>query len=498
VDTHSGNGDTAPAAVPRSSLQPARRRSAAAVFASILVVLAAISGYLVAVIAVQLDELFLPGNEIALPQAFKPVPGLSNAVPPPPPEAGVPPTPSPAANRINVLVLGLDRRPSEGKEPTRSDTIFVLTLDPATKTGGVLSIPRDLWVEIPDGRGGVFADRINSAYRYGGMSGYKGGPIQAAKDAIEHNFPQIRLDYTVVIDFASFIKIIDTLGGVEITITEGFRYFEPVSVDDRDGVIPVFRPGVERMNGVRALYYARFRDGPDGDLGRIRRQQQVMMAVADQLVSADALSQAPELWSRYKDAIDTDIPSYRIPGLALLARQVGLDRVAMRSLGEVTLEAHTAGGADVLTADPANLARVVGELFADPKLRQERAAVEIQNATAKTGLAASAAGLLVQHGLVPEAISVSAVTPTPRDETTILNLRGKDYTAERLAQWLGVPAARVKTVRDGGGGIAGMPGSGPAGPGASTAATGVGPDIVVILGRDAKVPAPANGRALAR
>jgi polyisoprenyl-teichoic acid--peptidoglycan teichoic acid transferase len=437
-------------------------------------VLAVISGYLVVVIAVQLDELFLPGNEIALPQAFKAVPGLNSAVLPSVEGASA----SAPGDRINVLVLGLDRRPSEGSEPTRSDSMFVLTLDPATKTGGVLSIPRDLWVEIPDGQGGVFEDRINTAFRYGGMVSYKGGPVQAARDAVEHNFPQIRIDYAVVIDFSSFIKTIDTLGGVEITITEGFRYLEPVSVDDRNGVIPVFRTGVERMTGERALYYSRFRDGPDGDLGRIRRQQQVMKAVAEQLVSADALSNAPELWGRYKDAIETDIPSYRIPGIALLAKQVGLDRVTMRSLGEVTQEAHTAGGADVLTADPTDLARVVGDLFFDAKLRQEGATVEVQNATAKNGLAKSTAGYLVQRGVGPTAINVSLATPPAQEETTILNLHGKDYTAERLAQWLGVPASRIKTVRDG--------------------RTTEGPDIVIMLGRDAKVPVSVSGRALAR
>lgn len=476
METQPDLGDALTEVIAAQQTRPARRRSGAAVFASLLVLLAVISGYLVAVIAIRLDELFLPGNEIALPQAFKSVPGLGNAVIPPT-EDGTP-APATPAERINVLVLGLDRRPSEGKEPTRSDTIFVLTLDPATKSGGVLSIPRDLWVEIPDGRGGFFEDRINSAYRYGGLTDYRGGAVKAARDAIEHNFPQIHIDYTVVIDFAAFIKIIDTLGGVEITITEGFRYLEPVSVDDRNGVIPVFRPGVELMNGERALYYARFRDGPDGDLGRIRRQQQVMMAVANQLVSTDALSRAAELWGRYRDAIETDIPSYRIPGLALLAKQVGLDRVTMRSLGEVTREAHTAGGADVLTADPADLARVVGELFGDPRLRQESAAIEIQNATTRAGLAKSAASLLIRHGLMPDAITVSSLTPAPQDETTILNLRGKDYTAEQLARWLGVPPSRIKTVRDGR-----LP---------------EGPDIVVILGRDAKVPLPGSGRALAR
>src|SRR5581483_4847460 len=114
------------------SLQHPRRRSGAAIFASLLTVLAIISGYLVVVIAVQLDELFLPGNEIELPQAFQAVPGLTSAVVPETAAA----TASPPGDRINVLVLGLDRRPSEGKEPTRSDSMFVLTLDPGTKKIG--------------------------------------------------------------------------------------------------------------------------------------------------------------------------------------------------------------------------------------------------------------------------------------------------------------------------------------------------------------------------
>lgn len=436
-------------------------------------VLAIASAYLVAVIAVRLDRVFLPGNELALPAPFKAVPGLAAAVPAEGSDGA-----AVATDRINVLVLGLDRRPSEGKEPTRSDSMFVLTLDPATKTGGVLSIPRDLWLEIPDGRGGYFQDRINTAYRYGGLNGYRGGPMQAARDAVEHNFPQIRIDYEVVIDFASFIKIIDTLGGVDVTVTEAFRYTERVSVDDRDGVLPSFKPGPEHMTGERALYYSRFRDGPDGDFGRIRRQQQVMMAVANRLISLESTVHAPELWGRFKDSIETDIPGYRIPGLALLARQVGLDRVAMRSLGEVTTEAVTAGGADVLIADPADLAKVVNELFYDPRLRVEAATVEVQNATTRTGLARSTAAYLVQRGMRSAAVSVSTAAPAAQDETVILSYRGKEYSAERLADWLGVPRSRIR-----------KPGP---------LATLDGPDIVVILGRDAKVPPPAAAGSAAR
>lgn len=431
---------------------------------------------MVAVIAVRVDRLFLPGNEIALPQPFKAVPGLAGSVPSIDGSSGPVALPS---QRINVLVLGLDRRPSEGQEPTRSDSMFVLTLDPASKTGGVLSIPRDLWVELPDGRGGYFEDRINTAYRFGALNNYRGGPMQAARDAVEHTFPQIRIDYEVVIDFSSFIKIIDTLGGVDINVTEDFRYLEPVSVDDRNGVAPVFKRGMERMNGERALYYSRFRDGPDGDFGRIRRQQQVMMAVASKLASADALSRPLELWNRYKDAVETDIPPFRIPGLALLARQVGLDAVQMLSLGPVTRPFVTAGGADVLLADPADMAAIVNQLFYDGRLRREAATVEVQNSTTRAGLARATAGYLTQRGLQPTAVTVSAASPAPLAETIILNPRGKAYTAERLAEWLGIPASRIRTT------------TADARPAVDTATA----DITVILGRDAKLPdtpAPAG------
>lgn len=446
----------------------ARPRPSAAFFALLILALALWAGYLVAVIAIRLDQVFIPGNELTLPAALKSVPGLSAAAAPENSTAV-----TPATDRITVLVLGLDRRPSEGSEPTRSDSIFVLTLDPISKTGGVLSIPRDLWLEIPDGRGGYFEDRINTAFRYGGLTNYRGGAMQAARDAVEHNFPLIQVDYEVVIDFTSFIKIIDSLGGVDVTVTEGFRYLEPVSVDG-GGVIPEFRPGTERMTGERALYYSRFRDGPDGDLGRIARQQQVMTAAALKLLSTDALSRAPDLWSRYKDAVESDIPSYRIPGIALLARQVGLERVTMRSLGEVTRETVTAGGADVLVAEPEDLARIVGEVFFDARLRQENATVLVQNATNRVGLARHTSERLIQHGMLPSAVTISSTTPAGESDTVILNYTGKDYTAKRLAAWLGIPGSRVRTMR-----------------GLSLAAGA--PDIVVVLGADA--PTLTAGRA---
>ena len=440
--------------------------SRAFILAAALLLLAVASAYVVAGVAVRLDQVFFPGNDVGLPAQLRRLPGLAHALRPGEHPAGA----AAAGGRINLLVLGLDRRPWEPAEAARTDSMFVLTLDPATRTSGVLSIPRDLWVRVPDGEGGFVEDRINTAYRYGSLNAYGGGGLRAARDTVEHNFPQIRIDYVAAVDFASFIRIVDALGGIDVWVEEGFRYRDGVTGNGQ-GVVVTFQPGLDHMDGTRALQYVRFREAPDGDLGRIRRQQQVLLAVADRLLSLDGSVRAADLWGQFRDAVETDIPAYRVPGIALLAKQIGPDHVTMRSLGDVARPKRTAGGADVLVADPLAAAALVGELFADPRLHRDAARVEIQNGTARTGLARAAANSFIERGLLPSLVT-TANSLTTQDETVVLNLGGKDYTAQRIADWLGLPRSRIRAAQ--------------APPSASSA------DIVVILGRDARVPSTAS------
>lgn len=452
----------------------AMRRSAGRplAFTVALLVMATLSAYLVTVIAVRVDSIFLPGNQITLPAVVQSMPGLNTE----PGSAATPPT-----ERINVLVLGLDRRPSEGEEPTRTDTIFILTLDPATRTAGVLSIPRDLWVEIPNGRGGYFYDRINTAYRWGGSSGYRGGPVAAVRDTVQRLIPQVRIDYEAVVDFAAFVKIIDTVGGIEVDVPEAFQFADGISVQGRDGDLPYFPAGRQRMDGQRALFYARYRGGIDGDLGRIRRQQQVMLAVANKLLATSTPAQASDLWGRFSGSMETDLPGFRIPGIALLAKQIGLEGLTLRSLGDVVRDAIDDGGGQVLVTTPGEIATVVNDVFGDPKLRAEAALVEVQNASAGNGMARQTAGFLVQKGLRPDTVSTGLQPIVATEETVIMSYRGKSYTAARVAEWLGVPPSRIRIV-------------------AATQAPAAGPDIIVVLGRDVQLPraTPSQTGAMAR
>src|SRR3712207_6309213 len=146
--------------------------------------LAAAGLYSAASIVVRVDSVILPGVDFELPRPVtKVVPGLSAT-----PEEG-----SPVTDRINILVLGIDRRPHHDPnvaEQPNSDSIHLLSLDPVTRTAAVLTFPRDLYVEMPSAtKPGEFdTGRINSAYRLGEEHKYPGGGAALARQTIEHTF----------------------------------------------------------------------------------------------------------------------------------------------------------------------------------------------------------------------------------------------------------------------------------------------------------------------
>ncbi len=114
--------------------------------------------------------------------------------------------------RVNILVLGVDQRPGESG-PWRTDTMMVLSVDPESKSAGILSIPRDLWVEIP----GYGSDRINTAYVYGDLNKVPGGGPALAKKTVQYNLGE-PIHYYLRVNFAAFQQVIDLIGGVDIYV----------------------------------------------------------------------------------------------------------------------------------------------------------------------------------------------------------------------------------------------------------------------------------------
>jgi LCP family protein required for cell wall assembly len=426
-------------------------------------IFAAAAFYLALIVATQADDILLPGNELNLPGLNK-LPGV---------DSGNPGAAS-IDERINILVMGLDRRTDEPKDsPTRTDTMFVVSIDPYSKTAGVFSIPRDLWVEIPDEQNGYMKERINVAYEYGPLRNYPGGGPGLAVATVEHNF-DIEIDHYVVLDFVGFMDLIDAVGGIDVEV-EGY-IFDPsycltASCEDRE--IVVFEPGLEHMDGERALAYARVRYG-SGDLQRIERQQAVMRAAVDAALDAKMImpNRAVSVYNKFRDAVDTDVSVFKVPGLALLVKDIPPENITTVSLASAVQDA-VIGDAQVLVADWDAVEALKREIFFDGRLRSERAFVEVQNGTSAPGLATSVVDYLAGRGLPQTDVTVSdASDGLYHQETLIYDLAGKEYTAKKLAEWLGLPDSSIQEVETG----------------ESTPVSTSSADIVVVLGADTQVP----------
>ncbi len=413
------------------------------------------------VIATRVDELFAPGHGIRVPAVLGKLPGIEGG------ESN-----NGGGSRINVLVMGLDRRPREGNAPARTDTMFVLTIDPHNKTAGILGIPRDLWVEIPTKDGnGYLNERINAAYVLGEVNDYDGGGAALAMATAEHTLG-IKLDHYVVIDFQGFKNVIDALGGVDVDVPTYLRDDLYSDTELPGDYLPEeFEPGIQHMDGTRALAYARIRRG-SSDLDRIQRQQRVIFAVIDKALNLDVLPNALSLWRQYKDTIDTDISDPQVPGLALLAADIPPERIIALSLGPATVPYTTPQGAAVLVAAPEGIQQIVEALFSDQQILEEGAMVEVQNGTGEPGLATSVVDYLVNLGL-PRSSLVTSNAPEQAlgEPSAILDYAGKRYTADRLAEWLGLPADRVRS----------------AGAGDAALRSNSEADIVLIVGTDVDI-----------
>lgn len=223
------------------------------------------------------------------------------------------PTPSPnlptwdGTSRVNILLLGSDTRGAG--QIGRSDTMILVTINPVTKQVGMLSIPRDLLVTIPNyGR-----DKINAAYAYGSLSKLTGPGLAVA--TVEYNFG-VRIDYFAEVNTMGLARIINTLGGVTLDVPAPIKDNQfPGSGSNYLRVI--FHTGLQHMNGTQAVEYARTRHD-DSDFARSVRQQQLLRALRAQAVGLDLLSKAPTLLDQLANTFRTDLSPTQVLELAKL------------------------------------------------------------------------------------------------------------------------------------------------------------------------------------
>ncbi|MEX2159152.1 MAG: LCP family protein [Dehalococcoidia bacterium] len=413
------------------------------------------AGWLSLVIVTRIDKVFLGGQNL-------PVGGLARI---PGVEAGDAPT-----SRQTFLVMGLDRRAREGSAATRTDTMFVLTIDPQTKTAGIIGIPRDSWVQIPAKDGsGTFEGRINTAYPIGEDQDYPGGGAELAERVAEDTLG-IPIDHHIIIDFEGFKTLIDELGGIDVYVEETIDdpYYSETELPGDYHPLH-FDIGELHMDGQTALDYSRTRFD-SSDLDRIQRQQQIIFAAMDKAVQLDIVrpDKLLDLWGKYEDAFVTDVADARALGFAQLAAQIDPKAIVSLTIGLATTDWTTPDGASVLLIDKDIVQELVYAIFTDRDLQQEAALVEVQNGAGTDGLGGLVVRYLGQFGFSEDVLELStAASFVP--QTEIIDFSGKTYTAQKLATLLKVPDAQVRI----------------AAPEDALLRTGAA-DIVVILGADAQ------------
>ena len=258
-----------------------------------------------------------------------------------------------AGERFTLLLVGLDRRQSN--EQSRSDVIMLLSIERKTRSLSLLSIPRDLWVQVPNY--GWY--RINAAYFFGEY--YEANGPELARKTVEAVFG-VPVHAVAAVDFVGFTALINAFGGVNVTVAKTLIDNLYPTLDYGYTRI-VINAGEQHMDGETALIYARTRH-PDNDFKRMGRQQKLITAARTELFSDERIVRFPLLLEQFNQIVETDLT---------LAEQLYLLR-DLYLLDDVQVNARviepplvynyvTEGGAQVLLPNWALVRPVLEEMF---------------------------------------------------------------------------------------------------------------------------------------
>lgn len=204
------------------------------------------------------------------------------------------------ANRLNILILGVDDGDVEhSAAPKRSDTMILASIDPAAGAVSLLSIPRDTRVSIP-GRSGQ--DKIAHAFAYGGPE----LAVRTVSDLLA-----VPVNYYLVLNWQGFIKIVDIMGGVGLYVEKDMNYDDPYA-----NLSIHLQKGYQYLDGAKAGQYIRYRHDELGDIGRVKRQQRFLKAMADEMLQIGTIFKLPALTATLREYVTTDMSPLTMLALA--------------------------------------------------------------------------------------------------------------------------------------------------------------------------------------
>ncbi|MCE5209333.1 MAG: LCP family protein [Chloroflexi bacterium] len=198
------------------------------------------------------------------------------------------PTPSLPDGQVNIMVFGNDYRPSSGY---RTDTMILVSINTIEKIVNAISLPRDLYVEIP----GHGYDRLNTAMPYGGFDLFQ--------QTMQINF-NIKPDFYIMTNFTGFANIINSIGGIDVNAARNL--YDSCDLPQAVNGYCSAGAGIVHMDGETALWYVRSRY-TSNDFDRNRRQQEVMLAILKNLLQVDLIANAADLYNGYRSAVDTNL-----------------------------------------------------------------------------------------------------------------------------------------------------------------------------------------------
>jgi LCP family protein required for cell wall assembly len=370
----------------------------------------------------------------------------------PPGPSGPEPQPWDGASRVTVLVMGLDYGDwsTERSGPSHTDTMILFTIDPLSRTAGILNIPRDLWVSIP----GFENAKINSAYFLGEVYQLPDGGAGLAIETVEQ-FLGVPINYYAQVDFYAFEKLIDRIGGLDIDVPEQIKV-DPIG----PGNTVILEPGINHLDGPVALAYARARNTEGDDFARALRQQQVILALRKKVLQpgsfATLISQAESIYSEIAAGVHTNMTLQEAIQFAWLAQEVPEESIHRGAIAPPyqVFPATSPDGLDILQPIPDRIRQLRDEIFASSQaiaplaaqgdlaglLKAENARILILNGSQASGLAQRTQEYLLAQGA--QSVEIGNANDS-YNYSRLVDYTGMPYTRRYLADLMRVSSQNI-------------------------------------------------------